>query len=588
MKNKLFLLDNKINEKIDKEWKKSEYFLKIDDFIPKISQSLEDKVEKNWIQFAKQYPQIASNQLTFYYSKFDKNLNSDYIFSEKFKYVQAFGKTKAFQKYSCEASANNLVALSSLCLILTVDKKLIFGIKKNMHNKISGFSGYLKEKYIKDKHVDIYNYLANSIKDELNIIPDHIQEITRIGQGFSNEILDLQGNINNRVYNNNFLVSLRITSNKVIKNFEKNFQFDELKIVSLEKRSISEFLYKNEKTTSIHCIGAVFNLMALYFKEHKEEEILERFKFIEIDKSYLKKGKEKVVDWIKNLDLFKIGLVGNSQISSYSVAPYMWNNLFKTLNYPINYFVLNSDDEEEVRNKLNEMICNKNFIGCNIAMPWKSLGFSLCNEVDENISKFKTINTLVNNNGVIKGFNTDGSGMTEVLKNNMLLTNKKILIMGAGGACQTLPKHLLENKVNKLYICDIKNKNSERLEKLYNPEKNGKVTAVSHSELKDIISEIDILINATPCGMKNHIEKLPFEKNLLKSLKNDIKIAEMVYNPLYTPLLESAKEKNEVYSGVNMLVEQAAISFEHGFGRSLTLEEKKIMKEAAKAALKLI
>lgn len=584
MKNRLFILENKIFQKISKDLKKSEYTLKIENYNCNLQKDVKNQVLETWNKFEKLNPKIAKNDIVYYYKSFDKDKNCDYIYPERFQYVQAFGKTPKFEKYSCEAISNNLIALSSLCLIITKDEKLVLGLKKNMDNKISGFSGYLKEKFNKNGYVDIYSYLISTLNNELNLEESVIESITRIGQNFCPEIMDINKRLNNRVYNNNYLINLKIDSITLKKIFVQNFQFKELKFIPLDKIELKKFLFENEENLSTHCIGALLNLYSIFFKENI---IAEEFKVTKIYSNCSKNGKQNLIEWVKNTKAFKWGLVGNSKIKHYSVAPYMWKALFKEIQYPVNYFVLSDDESNNIEYKLKEYISSRKLIGCNIAMPWKNLGFSLCNKIDENIKNFQAINTLVINNNEIQGFNSDGIGLTEVLKKIDILENKKVIIMGAGGACETLPKYLLENYVEKIYICDLESFKSIRLKKLYDPNNIGKIEIISHSELQNIFPKVDIFINATPCGMDGYSEKFPFNEELISFLKKGSKLIEMIYNPYYTPLLKKAKEESyEVYSGIEMLVEQAAISFYHGFGRVLTGYEKNIMRGAAKAALK--
>ena len=279
------------------------------------------------------------------------------------------------------------------------------------------------------------------------------------------------------------------------------------------------------------------------------------------------------------------GLIGNSKIGDYSIAPRMWRDLFKEKNIPVEYFVLGGDMSSEISTELQNYIKNPNFIGANIALPWKYLGYEFCDYAENSASHMDAINTLLKKNSRIEGHNTDGIGILNTILKNGVLNEKTVLIIGCGSSSQTVPFHLIKNGVGKIYVTDIIKSRAKRLSRKYShqgEEAKTEVISIAEEDITKIISDIDILINTTPCGMKGHKQEYPLDTKDIDNLKKDCLLVEAVYTPYETPLLVRGKRNgNKVCPGVNMLVEQAAESFLLAFGERLTNEEKERMMASA-------
>ena len=286
----------------------------------------------------------------------------------------------------------------------------------------------------------------------------------------------------------------------------------------------------------------------------------------------------------------KWGLIGSSKIEKYSIAPEIWTNLFREKNMPIEYFLLGGDISSEISVNLKKYLEDPLFVGANIALPWKYLGYEYCDYVEETANRMDVINTIIKKGQNIEGYNTDGIGIVNSLKSITSLKNKTVLILGSGSSSQTMPNYLIKNDVRKIYLSDIIFSRSKRLSRKYSHDcriKKIKILPVKREYLKSILGEIDILINATPCGMKGFERKYPIGKKLLKFVKKDCVIAEAVYNPYETPMLIYFKKKgNKTCPGIKMLIEQAAISFRLAFGKRLSKKDKKMMEGYALKALK--
>lgn len=580
----IYILECGLKQQINKQ--SSSYKIEVLDEKIVLPEQIEKEVNINWRNFSLKNPDVAKDEETCFFAGYDEIQKIDYVIMSKFRYVQAFGRTKEFEKYACYVSANHITALSSLCLVLTDDNKLVFGIKENMNGNISGFSGYLGKQFVEERQVDVFKYLAHSILDELSVGIEDVKVIYRTGQTYSPNICHSGNQINNKVYNNTFLIRLELTSKEVESKFESNFQFSRLIFIENNEDALIQWTCENQSNISIHCIGAIYNYLTYCGATTYANDMIARLHCSIIVQKDAKQGVDTVRSIIKRLEIFNWGLVGGSRIKEYSVAPFMWNALFDYLKFPVNYFIISEDEPQLVIDKLNEMILDKKLLGANIAMPWKHLIFNRCNSVDKRIRHFGLINTIILDNGIIKGYNTDGEGLVKAVTEKIKLEDASVLILGAGGGSMTLPFHLFKSGVKKIFIYDINEDNLDNLLDKYDQLiGNHLISKVTYNQLGKTLNNIDLLVNATPCGMVGHENELVFSKKLIEGLAKSACAAEMVYNPYETQLLKLVSSKNQICRGINMLVEQAALSFHKGFGVELTHKEKKVMKDAAKAAM---
>ncbi|NCO11047.1 hypothetical protein CO038_02820 [Candidatus Pacearchaeota archaeon CG_4_9_14_0_2_um_filter_39_13] len=244
------------------------YSLRIIPWSKYLPKDVERAVSREWNRALRKESEIAKDVLTAFFISSDKKTNTDFIHLDNFRYVQAFSKSPDFIKHSSFADKNNLVPLSSLCLVITSDGKIIFGVKKNMSHKISGFSGYAGSGDIKGNKIDLYKYLCRKIKEELNIPPKSIKRITRIGKTYSGKIVDDEGRINTKSYDNNFLILLNIDSGRVSSLFRENFQFSKLVFCDDLPHELVKFVENKLDSISAHCVGAIYNYLLL---KHKGE-----------------------------------------------------------------------------------------------------------------------------------------------------------------------------------------------------------------------------------------------------------------------------------------------------------------------------
>lgn len=278
------------------------------------------------------------------------------------------------------------------------------------------------------------------------------------------------------------------------------------------------------------------------------------------------------------------GLIGSSKIGEYSVAPEMWKALFKHKGKNVDYFILGGDKSSEISVEIQKYLKNPDFIGANIALPWKYLGYEFCDYVEDVAGRMDTINTIIKGDAKIEGYNTDGIGIINAILKLTNIVGKTVLIIGSGSSAQTIPARLMENNAKKLYVTDIIESRAKRLSRKYSDK--GDIKAVEESCYKDIIGEVDIIINTTPCGMTGFKKEYPIGTEIIDCVKRDCLFVEAVYTPLETPMLRYAKRKGyAICPGINMLVEQAAESYFLAFKEKLTNQDIELMKDVVKTSL---
>jgi shikimate dehydrogenase len=216
--------------------------------------------------------------------------------------------------------------------------------------------------------------------------------------------------------------------------------------------------------------------------------------------------------------------------------------------------------------------------GLNVTMPHKSTVIGYLDEVDSTVKFLGSANTVLNKDGVLSGFNTDGVGALKALRENgVALSEKKVLLLGAGGAAKAIAFSLAE-EVGELAILNRAAEKAKKLAEALGRIFNKKIVggALSSDAIAKNLQDSDVLINATSVGM--HPED---NQSIVASqwLRSDLTVMDIVYNPVETKLARDAKAAGaKVISGVEMLIYQGAASFEIWTKRSAPVE---VMRRAA-------
>ncbi len=273
------------------------------------------------------------------------------------------------------------------------------------------------------------------------------------------------------------------------------------------------------------------------------------------------------------------GVIGDP--IEHSMSPVMHNAAFKELGLDYLYVPLRVKREE--LGKAVESMRALNIRGLNVTLPHKVSIISFLDELDPLARKIGAVNTIVNNDGVLTGYNTDATGFLQaLLERRVEPKEKKVVILGAGGASRAISFILAERGahlviLNRLLELDWAEELAQRVSKV--SKKEVKALELNEKNLEMVLEGADILINATNVGMSPDVDKTPVPAKLLKP---GLIVFDIVYNPIQTRLLKEAEAAGaQTIGGLDMLIWQGAIAFEKWTGQKAPLDLMK--KEAIKA-----
>ena len=260
----------------------------------------------------------------------------------------------------------------------------------------------------------------------------------------------------------------------------------------------------------------------------------------------------------------------------HSLSPLMHNAAFRKLGLDYTYLAFNVAPEDLA--VAVKSIRALNLAGINVTIPHKETVIPFLDELSQEAKDIGAVNTIVPVNCQLIGDNTDGRGFIKSLveENKIEPRNKKVVLLGAGGAGRSISVSLVRNGIKNLWLHDLM---TDKLGKLTSDlkllAKTGKIEKISSRQLPEAVAAADILINATPVGMREKdpsvIDPAFLHKNLF--------VYDIVYNRP-TALLKEAKRRGiKSANGLGMLVCQGAISFELWTGKKAPVG---IMKQALK------
>lgn len=208
------------------------------------------------------------------------------------------------------------------------------------------------------------------------------------------------------------------------------------------------------------------------------------------------------------------------------------------------YFGLDYSLKELAYNEVATFLKKRNFKAINVTIPYKTTVIPYLDYIDDTAKKIGAVNTIVNDNGILKGYNTDFLGLKLMLeKSGIDFKGKNFLILGDGATSKTavaVAESFLAKSVMRV-------------------SRKGVSGTVSYSEA-EALSDTQIIINTTPVGMFPNLENTPID---IESFPNLIGVFDVVYNPLRTNLVLSTLNKGLVAcAGLYMLVAQAVFAYE--------------------------
>ncbi len=270
------------------------------------------------------------------------------------------------------------------------------------------------------------------------------------------------------------------------------------------------------------------------------------------------------------------GIIGDP--IEHTMSPVIHNAAFK--NKGVDYVYLPFRVKKEELGKAIESMRALNIRGLNVTIPHKVAVIQFLDVLDPLADKIGAVNTIVNDDGVLRGYNTDATGFLQtLLERGIEPKEKSAVILGAGGASRAISFILAERGshiviLNRLLELDWAKELASRISWTF--AKEVEALELNRKNLARVLEKADILVNATSVGMSPNVNETPVTSDLLRP---NLVVYDIVYNPIKTRLLREAEAAGaETISGLDMLIWQGALAFEKWTGRKAPVN---LMKEEA-------
>ena len=263
---------------------------------------------------------------------------------------------------------------------------------------------------------------------------------------------------------------------------------------------------------------------------------------------------------------------------AHSISPLMHNEAFQLLDLDYTYLCFEVNEETLPAAVDGLKACG--IRGFNLTMPNKNKIVELLDELSPAARRIGAVNTVVNDDGHLTGYNTDGVGYMQAVKDTCYdITGKTITIMGAGGAATAICAQAALDGVEKIHIFARETSRFwDRTQKLAeNINSTLPCKAVLHENkdtaaLAQAISESALLLNATSVGMAPNTEGTIIEDTSL--YHPDLIVSDVIYNPRETRFLKEAREAGcRTFNGMYMLLYQGAEAFRLWTGKEMPVKE---------------
>ena len=261
----------------------------------------------------------------------------------------------------------------------------------------------------------------------------------------------------------------------------------------------------------------------------------------------------------------------------HSISPMMHNKAFEALG--LDYRYLAFEVNETTLKTAVEGLKALGARGFNLTMPCKNQMVSLCDELSPAAKLIGAVNTVVNNNGILTGHNTDGIGYMQSVKDaGFDIIGKKMTLLGAGGAATAILVQAALDGVSEISVFLRKTsrfyERAEITAKALMEETNCKIKLCDFNDpelLRHELADSAILVNGTSIGMAPDVDACPIP--CADVLPNGIIVSDIIYNPKETKLLTMAREKGLPYfNGTYMLLYQGAEAFRLWTGCEMPVE----------------
>ena len=256
----------------------------------------------------------------------------------------------------------------------------------------------------------------------------------------------------------------------------------------------------------------------------------------------------------------------------HSISPFIHNSAFEATNTNGVYLAWEVDAAELAETVAN--IRRYQMFGINLSMPYKEQVISYLDQLSEEARLIGAVNTVVNREGTLIGYNTDGKGFFKSLP-SFKISGKRMVLLGAGGAAKAILAQAILDGVSQVSVF-VRSASIEKtrpyLEKIQNATgfRVDLFALEDVQDLQDSITQADLLVNATSVGMDGSSQPIPTSIVLPEKLM----VADVIYQPFETPFLKWARNQgNQSINGLGMLLYQAAEAFELWTGKEMPTDQ---------------
>ena len=256
----------------------------------------------------------------------------------------------------------------------------------------------------------------------------------------------------------------------------------------------------------------------------------------------------------------------------HSISPFIHNSAFEATNTNGVYLAWEVDAAELAETVAN--IRRYQMYGINLSMPYKEQVIPYLDQLSEEACLIGAVNTVVNREGTLIGYNTDGKGFFKSLP-SFKISGKRMVLLGAGGAAKAILAQAILDGVSQISVF-VRSSSMEKtrpyLEKIQNATgfRVDLFALEDVQDLQDSITKADLLVNATSVGMDGSSQPIPTSIVLPEKLM----VADVIYQPFETPFLKWARNQgNQSINGLGMLLYQAAEAFELWTGKEMPTDQ---------------
>ena len=256
----------------------------------------------------------------------------------------------------------------------------------------------------------------------------------------------------------------------------------------------------------------------------------------------------------------------------HSISPFIHNSAFEATNTNGVYLAWEVDATELAETVAN--IRRYQMFGINLSMPYKEQVIPYLDQLSAEACLIGAVNTVVNREGTLIGYNTDGKGFFKSLP-SFKISRKRLVLLGAGGAAKAILAQAILDGVSQISVF-VRSSSMEKtrpyLEKIQNATgfRVDLFALEDVQDLQDSITQADLLVNATSVGMDGSSQPIPTSIVLPEKLL----VADVIYQPFETPFLKWARNQgNQSINGLGMLLYQAAEAFELWTGKEMPTDQ---------------